>query len=72
MLSLYSSDCFSNSSKQGMETTRALMPSSASCAFALTQSSTSEPVASSSTSGVPSQSSRTYAPFNAASPLFSY
>ena len=55
-LSLYSAVCFSNSSMQGMETTRTFLPLAESSSFAPMQSSISLPVPMRITSGVPSQS----------------
>ena len=71
-LSLYSSLCFSNSSMQGMDTTRTFLPFSVSRSFAPMHISTSEPVPMSIASGVPSQSESTYAPRSAFSPVPGY
>src|SRR5262249_14705019 len=59
----YSGVCFSNSSHEGMLTTRAFTPDAVSCSYASTQSDTSLPVAIRITSGAPpGASARTYAP----------
>ena len=56
-LSRYSCGWSSNNSHDGMLTTRALIPSALSCSYASRHSATSLPVASSSTSGLPSAAS---------------
>lgn len=57
---------------QGMETTRASTPRSHSISCAFIIGSTSEPLASSSTSGAPLLSESTYPPRSAALPLCAY
>ena len=69
--SLYSASCSSNHSTHGTDTTRALMPSPARVLAAATAHWTSEPVAMMMTSGVPSVSTSTYAPFFTPSLAFS-
>ena len=71
-LSLYSCVCLSNSSMQGMETTLTFLPFEASMSFAPMHSSISEPVPMRITSGVPSQSLKTYPPSRALSPVPGY
>ena len=55
--SRYSFGCFSNSSQQGMLTTRTFTPSDLSCSYALTHNCTSLPLLIRMTSGVPSDAS---------------
>src|SRR5207249_1768043 len=60
----YDGGCCSNSSHDGMLTTRDRTPAAPSCSCAWTHRATSLPVPSSSTSGrSPSESASTYAPF---------
>src|SRR4028119_11068 len=54
--SRYSASCASNSSQQGIETTRTFLPSPRNCSAALTQSWVSLPVPIRIRSGVPSLS----------------
>ncbi len=54
---LYSGGCWSNSSQDGMLTTRTFSPAAVSCSYAATQSDTSLPVPIRISSGSPSPGS---------------